>query len=151
MRQRIVLGLLFIYTFMLGLMIWATVEANTNPGDYEAFIIKKGYFNTIAGVIIGIGFLPVILILLVLAIFLAIASAIVTLIIVAVPLAIALGFFYFFLLSFVHLLSCCNCPYSKIVLDKLKKAAFFVITFTYFRLYRDSSNRTVFGTEKKPS
>ena len=68
LKKRSALGL-FIYTFALGIMIWAAVEANTNPEDYDAFIIKRGYFNTIIGIIIGIGFSPVILMILALAIF----------------------------------------------------------------------------------
>ena len=63
------LVLLYFYTFLLAVMIWATVEANTNPGNYDhVFIITKGYFNPIAGIILGIAFLPVILMVLALGI-----------------------------------------------------------------------------------
>ena len=106
---RIALGV-FIYSFALGIMIWATVEANTNPGNYEAFIIKRGYFNYIAGIILGIGFLPVILIILVVAIFIFIVSF-------SLVFSLVLLVCYFLLLGFLKLLSCCNCPFSKILYD----------------------------------
>ena len=66
---KLFLVLLYFYTFLLAVMIWATVEANTNPGNYDhVFIITKGYFNPIAGIILGIGFMPVILMVLALGI-----------------------------------------------------------------------------------
>ena len=107
-RWRIALALL-IYTFMLCVMIWATIEANTNPGGYEAFIIKKGHFSTIAGIIIGIGFLPVILMILVF----ALATLIVSFgIVFWVGLFLLLGFLKF---------CCCSCPYSERFYDALEK------------------------------
>ena len=99
---KIALGL-FIYSFALGIMIWATVEANTNQGAYDVFIIKKGHFNTMAGIILGIGFLPVTLMILVLA-----------MIIFFVPLFLVC---HSLLLVFLKLLSCCNIPYSKRLYD----------------------------------
>ena len=84
LKKRSALGL-FIYTFALGIMIWAAVEANTNPGDYEAFIIKRGYFNTIIGIIIGIGFLPVILMILALAIVIICGVIVSSIFLVGVP------------------------------------------------------------------
>ena len=60
--RKSVLLLTFIYPSLFGLMVWLTAEANTNPEDYNhAIIITKGYFNPIADIIFGIGFLPVIL------------------------------------------------------------------------------------------
>ena len=104
-RWKIALGL-FIYSFALGIMIWATVEANTNQGAYDVFIIKKGHFNTMAGIILGIGFLPVILIILVLAITFFFISLLIVFLVC-----------YFSLLGFLKLLSCCNCPYSERLFD----------------------------------
>ena len=101
-------SLLLLYIFLFGNMIWATVEANTNPGAYDAFIIRKGHFNTMAGIILGIGFLPVILMILLLA-----------LLIVGVVLWIVYWICYFLLLSFFKLLSRCNFPYSKRLYNSL--------------------------------
>ena len=114
-RWRINLVVLFIYTFLLEIMIWATVEANTNPEDYEVFIIKKGYFNSIAGIILSIGFLPVILIILVLAIVIVCGiSFICGYIVVSV--------LYFLLKCVLWLLIiCCICPCADRLLDKLPK------------------------------
>ena len=114
-RWRINLVVLFIYTFLLEIMIWATVEANTNPEDYEVLIIKKGYFNSIAGIILSIGFLPVILIILVLAIVIVCGiSFICGYIVVSV--------LYFLLKCVLWLLIiCCICPCADRLLDKLPK------------------------------
>ena len=83
-------------------MIWATVEANTNQGAYDVFIIKKGHFNTMAGIILGIGFLPVILMIIV---------------IIFVILFVLFFLLYFLLVGFLKLLSCCKIPYSGRLYD----------------------------------
>ena len=104
-RWKIALGL-FIYSFALGIMIWATVEANTNQEAYDVFIIKKGYFNTMAGIILGIGFLPVILMIIV---------------IIFVLFFIVLFVLWVLLMGFLKLLSCCKIPYSKRLYDAMDK------------------------------
>ena len=108
-RWRTALAL-WIYTFAFGLMIWATVEANTNPN--HAYIITKGYFNPIAGIIFGIGFLPVILMIL--------ALAILTLIVIV---CIVCFISYVLLVFIVQLLVWCKCPYSKRLYDAVPAPA----------------------------
>ena len=98
----LIASLLLLYIFLFGNMIWTTVEANTNPGAYYAFIIRKGHFNTMAGIILSIGFLPVILMILLLAV-----------VTVGVVLFIVYWVCYFLLQGFLKLFPCCNFPCSK--------------------------------------
>ena len=102
---KIALGL-FIYSFALGIMIWATVEANTNQEAYDVFIIKKGYFNTMAGIILGIGFLPVTLMIIVMIIVIIFGFLLIVFVVL-----------YLLLAGFLKLLSFCKIPYSKRLYD----------------------------------
>ena len=47
------------HIWFLALIIWSIAEVNTHHDKYSGIgMVQKNYFNTIAGIIMGVGFLP---------------------------------------------------------------------------------------------
>ena len=57
--SNLIVGFVTMHFWFLALIIWSIAEVNTHLDKYSGIgMVEKNYFNTIAGIIMGVGFLP---------------------------------------------------------------------------------------------
>ena len=57
--KSVIKGFVAMHIWFLALIIWSIVEVNIHREKYSGIsIVEMNYFNTIAGIIVGVGFLP---------------------------------------------------------------------------------------------